>query len=53
MPKPNKPSYTKIYFKWHCVKALIGGWKAKRIVENFFISANTSRSGGTKGKALQ
>ena len=27
------PSHSKLYFKWHCVKALIGEWGAKGSVE--------------------
>ena len=31
------PSHSKPYFKWHCVKALIGEWGAKGSVELLFL----------------
>ena len=46
--------HSKPYFKWHCVKALIGEQGGKRqctIV--LFISVNTSNAVGTKSKALK
>ena len=47
------PSHSKPYFKWLCVKALIGEWGAKGSVESFFFSAYISGAGGANSKALK